>query len=64
MKRQSKDRMIKRIKQLKNQYENKEICKQDLSLSLAGFYGNIKRMTVNGIVKKYLSELKRLVKKQ
>ncbi|MBE7075241.1 MAG: hypothetical protein E7376_04610 [Clostridiales bacterium] len=62
MKRQSKDRMIKRIHQIQLQYKCHVIDKEQIIMSLAGFKGNIKRMNVNGIINKYLFELKCLVK--
>ncbi|MBE7074681.1 MAG: reverse transcriptase [Clostridiales bacterium] len=60
MKRQSKDRMLKRIKFLHEQFFEKIINKQILKMSLAGFKGNIKRLNVNGVAIKYLSYLKSL----
>lgn len=60
MKTQSKKRMLKRVKQLCQQYRARVIEYIDIKQSLAGFKGNIKRMMVNGIKLKYLIPLKKI----
>ncbi|MBQ7885058.1 MAG: RNA-directed DNA polymerase [Clostridia bacterium] len=61
MKTQSKRRMLKRIKDLKNDFEAGKIDKFVINQSLAGFKGNIKRLTVNGLNVKYIGMLKNLI---
>lgn len=64
MKPQSKRRMVRRIKKLKSGFDNGLVSSQQVGQSLAGFKGNIKRLNVSGIQKKYLSLLKTISLKQ
>ena len=60
MKTQSKKRMLLRIKKLTHDYKEGKIDKFVIDQSLAGFKGNIKRLTVNGLKVKYIGGLKKL----
>lgn len=58
LKQQSKRRMIKKVKKIKLDYNHKIIAKSDIQKSLAGFNGNLKYLSVEGIIKDYLLTLK------
>lgn len=62
MKTQSKKRMLARLKRLRSDFVKKRITKDDIKQSMAGFYGNIKKMHVNGIVKAHILKFKKLCK--
>lgn len=62
IKRQSKKRMIQRLKILKTGYKFKLLSKEDVVQSLAGFKGNIKDLTVYAFVKKRILPLVNICK--
>ncbi|MBQ7885250.1 MAG: RNA-directed DNA polymerase [Clostridia bacterium] len=64
MKHQSKMRMVGKIKALKHRYKLHLCPKEEVEMSLAGFHGNIKRLTVDGLRVKYLCPLKKLISKK
>lgn len=61
MKNQSKVRMKRRIKQLIASYDLKLIDKSYIKMSLAGFKGNTKRLSLSTNIRRYYSNLKQKI---
>ena len=61
MRPQSKKRMLNKIKNLQIVYRKGLIDNDQIEMSIAGFYGNVKRLMINCVISRCMLNLKHLV---